>query len=224
MPKYKLLDLFCCGGGASAGYNKAGFEVTGIDIKPQRGYPFYFIQDDALNYLLKYGKNYDIIHASPPCQGYSKHVSSKDSEFVPTRGKNEPKLIDSVRNVLIQIGKPYIIENVMGAKSDLKWNLLLCGTMFNLPISRHRLFECSFSINQPIHPKCRGVAKKFALENNWDYRDMSVTGKGRNVGTSDRWKQILGIDWGLRQSQISEAIPPSYTKYIGEEWLKIKKQ
>ena len=213
----RLLDLFCCGGGASEGYFRSGFNVTGIDIKPQPEYRHTFFQGDALEYLKEHGEEFDVIHASPPCQGYSSHVSSRSSRYALTKGKDEPRLIEEVRETLEKIGKPYVIENVMGAKSEMNANLLLCGTMFGLPISRHRLFETSMAIIQPQHGKCRGVAKRFALKNGWEYRDMSVTGKGRRAGTSERWKKIMGIDWDLKQSQIAEAIPPVYTDYIGSQ-------
>lgn len=210
-----LLDLFCCGGGASEGYSRAGFTVTGVDIQAQPEYRHTFHQGDALEYLEAYGDTFDVIHASPPCQGYSSHVSSASSAWTPTKGKDEPRLIGHVRELCQRIGKPYVIENVMGARRSMNANLMLCGTMFGLPIARHRLFETSMWIPQPNHEDCRGVAKRFAAEKGWEYRDMSVTGKGRRAGTSARWKEILGITWNLRQSQLAEAIPPAYTEYIG---------
>lgn len=214
----KCLDLFCCGGGAAAGYAAAGMIVTGVDIEPQPNYPFAFVQSDAIEYLKKHGGEFDFIHASPPCQGYSSHVVSRSSKWVPHLGKDEPRLIDAVREVLLRLGKPFVIENVMGARNDMRTDLLLCGTMFGLPISRHRIFETSFEIAQPNHPKCKGVAKSFAEIRGWEYRDMSVTGKGRRAGTADRWKEILGIEHAMSQHQLAEAIPPAYTRYIAEQW------
>lgn len=186
----KALDLFCCGGGASRGLALAGFEVTGVDIEPQPNYPFNFIQGDALTVDLS---GYDLVWASPPCQGYSKHVSSQSSKWTPTKGRDEPKLISLVRKRLQSCGVPYVIENVRGAKDHMINPIQLCGTMFGLPISRHRWFESSWVITPPPHIKCRGVAKRFAEENGWEYRDMSVTGKGRRIGTSSRWKKFLGL-------------------------------
>lgn len=216
----KVLDLFCCGGGAGTGYHRAGFEVTGVDIKPQPEYPFNFIQGDAIDFLGEYGKEFDLIHASPPCQGYSKHVKSSRSKHVPySLGKDEPRLIATCRELMVATGRDWVIENVMGAKGEMRDpKIMLCGTMFGLPISRHRLFETSRPIASPPHGKCTGVAKRFAEENGWNWRDMSVTGKGRSAGTSEKWKKILGIDWNLRQSQLVEAIPPSYTHHIGIEF------
>jgi hypothetical protein len=215
--KPKLLDLFCCGGGASRGYHAAGFDVTGVDIKRQPNYPFKFVRADALEYVREHGHLYDAIHASPPCQGYSPHVSSAGSKWVPTEGKNEPRLIGPCRDLLLATGKPFVIENVVGARDDMRISLKLCGTMFGLPISRHRLFESNVWIEQPQVHSCRGVAKKFAAAKGWSYRDMSVTGKGRGAGTADRWKEILGIPPSeiLTQHQLAECIPPAYAEHIG---------
>lgn len=160
----KLLDLFCGAGGASMGYYHAGFKITGIDNRP-RSYPFEFIEMDAFEALTKYGKYFDVIHASPPCQGYSKTNYSRDSKFTSNRGKNEPRLIEPLRKELEILGKPYVIENVIGAREEMKNPQLLCGRMFNLPIPRHRLFETNWYLKIPEHPKCRGYAKQYALEN-----------------------------------------------------------
>ena len=126
----KCLDLFCCAGGAGMGYKQAGFDVTGIDIEPQPKYPFKFILSDAITYLKEHGKEYDFIHASPPCQGYS-HLTPKEHKG------NYEKLIDVLRELLNEIGKPYCIENVAGAKNELKNPTMLCGSMFNTAISNN---------------------------------------------------------------------------------------
>lgn len=217
----RVLDLFCGGGGAAEGYLRAfpSAAITGVDLVDHSAqYPGDLVVEDALTYLTKHGKDYDFIHASPPCQGYSPHVVSRSSKWVRTLGKDEPRLIGALREALLEVGKPYVIENVMGARSEMISPVMLCGTMFGLPTSRHRLFEASFNITPMPHPKCRGVAKTYALARGWEYRDMSVTGKGRRAGTSDRWKEILGITLPLTQAQLSEAIPPAYTHYIGKEW------
>lgn len=214
----RILDLFCGAGGAGMGYFKAGFEVVGVDNR-KRNYPFEFIQMDAFEAIQKYGKDFDAFHASPPCQGYSVATYSKDSKYVPTRGKSEPKLINSIREEFLKFDKPYVIENVTGAKDSMLSPHLLCGRMFNLPIPRHRLFETNWEFKTPEHPKCRGYAKKYAKEHNIEYRDMTITGKGRHAGTSERWKSFLGITWEASQAEIIEMIPPAYTQHIGEKLL-----
>jgi DNA (cytosine-5)-methyltransferase 1 len=201
------------------GYHRAGFDVVGVDINPQPHYPFEFHQADALTFPLD---GFDAIHASPPCQAYSPHVSSSSSEWAGTRGKDEPRLIASVRTLLQHVGVPYVIENVVGARTELRPRLLLCGTMFGLPIPRHRLFESNLPVAQPLHPACRGVARRYALERGWDPRDMTVTGKGRRAGTKERWAEVMGWpdDVPVTQHGLREAIPPAYTEWIGAQLLR----
>lgn len=199
------------------GYHRAGFEVVGVDINPQPRYPFEFHQADAMTYPLD---GFDVIHASPPCQGYSPHVSSENSTNAGTRGKAEPRLISDVRERLT--GHLYVIENVVGARHEMRARLLLCGVMFGLPISRHRLFESNARLEQPFHKHCAGVAKRYAEAKGWDPRDMTVTGKGRRAGTSERWAEITGIDW-MSQHEMRESIPPAYTEYIGRQLLQALK-
>ena len=218
----KLLDLFCCAGGASMGYNLAGFSVTGVDIKNQPNYPFPFIKADAIDILKdnSFLEQFDLIHASPPCQGYSKSTKS-DSIYVHySQGKDTTKLIESTRNFLIESKKYYVIENVIGAKNELINPIRLTGHMFNLPIKRGRYFECNFPIIQPKNVVRPGFCKKYAEENGFDYRDMTVTGKSRRKGCIDVWRKIMEMPWAVRAWELSEAIPPAYTKYIAEQFLK----
>jgi DNA (cytosine-5)-methyltransferase 1 len=107
----RLLDLFCGAGGAGVGYHRAGFDVVGVDIKPQPNYPFEFWHDDALEYLRQLCESvpsaeFSAIHASPPCQAYA-GLSSKDGRH--------PDLIPPVRDLLRATGLPYVIENIEGA-------------------------------------------------------------------------------------------------------------
>ena len=144
MGKPLLLDLFCKAGGAGMGYSRAGFEVIGVDIEPQPRYPFTFHQSDAVEFLqmlisnsLAWLKLSDIssIHASPPCQRYSMITVVHGSEVI----ESHPDLVDVIRKLLHQTGKPFVIENVVGA--PLNGSLMLCGSMFNLEVKRHRIFE-----------------------------------------------------------------------------------
>lgn len=214
----RILDLYCCGGGAARGYAQAGFDVVGVDIKAQPQYPFEFRHGDAVEFLLAHGQEFDLIHASPPCQGYSSHVTGT-GQWDRTRGRDEPRLIEATRQAAKAIGRPYIIENVIGAREHMLSPLCLCGTMFGLPISRHRLFESSLPLAAPHHRDCKGVAKAYAERRGWEYRDMTVTGKGRHAGTADRWKEILGIPTHepMTQHQLRECIPPAYTRFLGAQ-------
>ena len=207
-----LLDLFCCAGGAGAGYARAGFNVVGVDLKPQPRYPFAFIQADALKLDHKFVALFDAVHASPPCQSYSDLAKRN-------RNANDwPRLIEPVRDMLLASGLPYIIENVEGA--PLLNPVVLCGTMFKgLRVIRHRLFEANFLIGSPAHPKhpvCHTFDKRKGQFGKTDeMRDfVSVNGGGNCSVRAAR--DAMAIDW-MTKTELNEAIPPAYTEYIGEK-------
>jgi DNA (cytosine-5)-methyltransferase 1 len=211
MTRPKLLDLFCGAGGAGMGYHRAGFNVTGVDIRPMPRYPFAFIQADALEYLAEHGAEYDVIHTSPPCQAYS--VTSA----MPGVGQY-PELVEPVRELLISIGKPYIIENVPGA--PLINPIELCGTMFDLPLIRHRRFETRPPIWFPPAPH---ACKHLYTASSRSYSTFAngataITVAGHNY-ILEEGKQAMGIDWMTNRDELSEAIPPAYTEWIGKQIL-----
>jgi len=212
--KPRLLDLFCCAGGAAVGYSRAGFEVVGVDINPQPHYPFQFIQADALTLIPSFIAGFDAVHASPPCQSYSdlaKRNANADAW---------PRLIEPVREMLIRSGLPYIIENVDGA--PLLNPVVLCGTMFpGLRVLRHRLFEANFEIIAPPHkkhPKVHTFDRRkshFGKTNEWkDF--VQVTGGGNCTLAAAR--DAMGINW-MGKVEINESIPPAYTELIGEQLI-----
>lgn len=209
LPKLRLLDLYCCAGGAGMGFHQAGFEVVGIDIEPQQKYPFEFIQDDAIDYLKANWKKFDAIHGSPPCQGYS-NLTPKEHKH-----KHE-KMIDVLRSELLKTGKPFIIENVAGARHDLIKPIMLCGSMFGLRTQRHRYFETSFEVNVPFKcdhselPLLVTTASKASREKRFKLgmQPKSVTNA----------PLAYGIDW-MDFKGLKEAIPPAYTKFIGSQLL-----
>ena len=208
--KYRLLDLFCCAGGAAKGYNDAGFEIVGMDIDPQPRYPFKFIQGDALTLTPEFLSKFDAIHASPPCQSYS--------DLAKRNGNADawPRLVDPVRDMLVNSGLPYVIENVEGA--PLRNPVVLCGTMFpGLRVLRHRLFETNFHVVAPPHGKHPKVhtfdKRKSHYGKTNDMIDfVQVTGGGNCTIAAAR--DAMGIDW-MTKGEINESIPPAYTKYIG---------
>ena len=199
------------------GYYLAGFRVVGVDNRPQKNYPFEFIQADALEYVAEHGHEYDAIHASPPCQWISVAAVVHRNN-----GKVYPELIQATRFVLSCLCLPYVIENVPPAKPYLYDPVALCGVQFGLGVLRHRLFECSFSVEQPPHLKHDGKIG--------DGRYFSVAGGAgrwkswgtvyRNVskGTRDEWRRAMGIDWMNRQ-ELTQAIPPAYTEFIGKQLM-----
>lgn len=214
----RLLDLFCCAGGAAVGYDRAGFDVTGVDIEPQPNYPFDFIEADALELNTGFLDQFDAIHASPPCQSYSDLAKRNGN------GHEWPRLVDPVRELLESTGKLWVIENVEGA--PLRNPVVLCGTMFpSLRVIRHRLFETNFPLPQPHHiphpehPLCHTFDKRkahYGKTDEWvDY--VSVNGGGNCSIAAAR--DAMGIGW-MTKREINEAIPPAYTEYVGREMLR----
>ncbi len=199
----KLLDLFCGAGGCSRGYKDAGFdEIVGVDIREQKNYPFRLVVDHALEYLDNTElSQFDLIHASPPCQAYSFSAAQHDKDY--------PKLIDEVRDMLNDRAVNYVIENVLGA--PLKEPIILEGPMFGLKVIRKRLFEANWPLMQPPRVKPTGSVKGGQY--------TTVVGHGCD-GFSDMktWQLAMGITW-MTQKEITQAIPPKYTEYIGREFL-----
>jgi DNA (cytosine-5)-methyltransferase 1 len=200
----RLLDLFCCEGGAGMGYHRAGFDVTGVDIVPQPRYPFDFLQGDALQYVAEHGHEFDVIHASPPCQAYTNAQK--------IMGNAHPDIIEPTRAALIATGKPYIIENVVGA--PLLNPVLLCGGMFGLATYRHRLFETSFPLMQHVHaPHEARTTKMGRAPIDGEY--MHIVGNFSGVAKA---RQIMDMGWASRDG-LREAVPPAYTEFIGGQLM-----
>jgi DNA (cytosine-5)-methyltransferase 1 len=204
----KLLDLYCCAGGAGTGYHRAGFDVTGVDINPQPNYPFTFHQGDALTYLAGHWHEYDAIHASPPCQDHS--ITRHHHK----RPHGTGDLLAATRRGLIALPVPWVIENVPGA--PMRADYRLCGCMFGLPgLRRDRWFETSWR-GFDLRPPCY-------------HADPTITVAGHPGGTSTRdgtngfgtvaaWREAMGIDW-MTARELAQAIPPAYAQHIGEQLL-----
>jgi DNA (cytosine-5)-methyltransferase 1 len=201
----RMLDLFCCQGGASRGYAEAGWEVIGVDLDPQPRYPYEFIQADALQVLdaVRFLR-VDAIHASPPCQGYS------DAQRL--RGNEHPMLIDDVRRGLVASGLPYVIENVPGAKDELVDPVMLCGAMFpELGVYRHRYFETNWPLEAPAHPPHVEPQVKMGRPPKPGER-IQVVGNFSGVEFA---RGAMGMPWANRDG-LREAIPPAYARHVGE--------
>jgi DNA (cytosine-5)-methyltransferase 1 len=208
----KILDLFCCAGGAGMGYHQSGFAVVGVDIEPQPDYPFEFHQADALDYLAKHWQDFDAIHASPPCQASSALTKGTN------KGRQYLNLIPATRELLAGIPLPSVIENVQG--SDLRRDLTLCGEMFGLGVIRHRYFEArNWEAVKPAHKPHRGKVRGWRHGSYHDGPYLAVYGEGGGKGTVKEWQDAMGIHWTDSRKHLAEAIPPAYTRFIGEQML-----
>jgi len=219
MNKPRLLDLFCGAGGCAMGYHQAGFEVVGVDINPQPHYPFAFVQADALTYPLQ---GFDVIHASPPCQGYSR---SRHIVRTVDHRKEHPMLIDIVRNRLRQTDLPWIIENVQYA--PMPHFLMLCGTQFGLKMYRHRQFESSHLLMSPgrcQHPHELLPGYMCIYGHHCRGRQIGKTGNHYKLFPVAEGRIAMGIDWHMTQNELSQAIPPAYTRWIGTQLIDIIKR
>ena len=202
----RALDLFCGAGGASLGLFRAGFDVWGVDIKPQPNYPFRFIQDDALRFPF-FGKKstvkFDLVWASPPCQAYTKAQR--------IRNNNHQDLIGEIREKLQkwqQQGEYWVIENV--PSSPLRHPIELCGTMFGLGTYRHRWFESSLPLEQPPHKKHTTKTTKMGRKP-VSGEFIHVVGNFSGVRKA---RSAMGIGW-MTRDELKEAVPPAYSEYIG---------
>lgn len=197
----RLLDLYCGAGGASMGYHLAGFEVVGVDIKPQPNYPFEFHQADALDFSLN---GFDVIHASPPCQA---HTKAKHLQ-----GNTHTDLIPQTRDKLKDNNCPYVIENVQG--SPLINPIELHGYAFGLMVVRPRLFESNEVLCGVSPPPKVPHTKMGRPPRKGEY--IHVVGHFSGVKQA---RKAMGIIW-MGQTELKEAIPPAYTEFIGKQLIR----
>lgn len=247
MIRPKLLDLFCGEGGAAMGYHAAGWDVFGVDLGgtkadgtptlgPLRRYPFEYHHGDALAFLAQNGHEFDAIHASPPCQGYSIATAGN-----PAARAKRKRLIAATRELLVLTGKPWVIENVEQARSQMVDPTLLCGRMFGLGaidedgmplvLDRHRLFESNVALDAPAHPKhgAEQVAGVYGGSRHAKRRDgetlAEVAPRDRHAARVERGggyvprsipvqQALLGIDW-MTVRGMQESIPPAYAEWVG---------
>jgi DNA (cytosine-5)-methyltransferase 1 len=231
----RLLDLFCCEGGAAKGYQRAGFHVTGVDLidKSDVYAGDEFVQGDALEFLFRHGHEFDAVHASPPCQGYTIATAGNPE----ARGKHA-QLIRETRWMLgFLTGIPWVIENVQQARSQMADPILLCGRMFGLEttdedgeplvLDRHRLFESNVPLVAPEHPKhdgrqvagvyTGGRARKPGATAAEHRHDCRTNRRGGYVPASREVRQrLLGIDW-MTDKGMAESIPPVYAERVGRQ-------
>jgi len=216
----KLLDLFCCCGGISKGFHNKGWECTGVDIKDGHQYPYEFIQSDVFDLPMDFFQQFDLIHASPPCQF---HIPTNKH-----RQHNHINLIPKTIELLEKAGKPYIIENVPG--SPLRKDLVLCGEALGLKVIRHRIFQIKgFTVMQPKHEKHKiSVLNGTAVPlysggfcpgfwgNKERRKEFIQNRKEKNLYkfTINDYQNATGIDWVDKKEHLTQMIPPKYAEYI----------
>jgi DNA (cytosine-5)-methyltransferase 1 len=246
----RLLDTFCCEGGASVGYDRAGFDVTGVDLFKhvnakgkrvgfsQKRYPFPSIQADAVQYIRDHGHEYDVIAASPPCQRHSAGTRALDRE-------EYPDLIGPTREALIATGRPYVIENV--PEAPLLDPIELCGCMFGLGaldddglplrLERPRRFESSIPLVAPgphVHDSSVWVAGSYGGAR--ARKPGQTPAQHRHAAKYERHggyvpprhiqQRLLGIDW-MTTGGMHQSLPPVYTEWIGLQlraWLMVNRE
>jgi DNA (cytosine-5)-methyltransferase 1 len=218
----RLLDLYCCAGGAAMGYHLGGFdEIIGVDHIRKRNYPFKQIKADVPTFLkekpMEWFRQFDLIHASPPCRKFS-----RTRHLVKAQG-NKVRDVDHIaliQKFLKKTGVPYVIENV--TESPLT-GTTICGSSFGLKVRRHRIFESTFPIDElPCRHKeqgrpvgvygsmgdqVKGIDKK--------HPERGVIFGGRTADTIEEAREAMGIDW-MGWNNIREAVPPAYTQHIAE--------
>lgn len=203
------LDLCCCSGGASMGYWLAGFDVVGVDIAPRPNYPFPFVQADAVEYVREHGHRFDLLHASWPCQ-YGAAISKGTNAHLRER---YPNLLPAGREAMLAAGRPYVIEN-----PEARPDVVLCGTQFGLPILRHRRFEVHgwtpLAIPRTPH---QGRVRGWRHGRYHEGAYLAVYGKGGGKATVPEMRAALGTDWTDVHEELTEAIPPAYTRFLGEQ-------
>jgi DNA (cytosine-5)-methyltransferase 1 len=205
----KILDLYCGAGGASMGIHQAypTAEITGVDIKKRKRYPFPFIQADVLGFTPEFLEGYDFFWASPPCQAFSQSTTAIRAN----KRKIYNDFIPFTRQLLLGTGKPFIIENVIMA--PLLNSVMLCGQMFGLRLLRHRIFEANFPLVAPPHMSHKGL--RAGIDGDFI---TCVKGAEKTGETKVEWQRSMGIDW-MTMREMSEAVPPAYSKYLFNQFL-----
>lgn len=212
----RILDAYCCIGGATRGYRDLGAHVTGVDIVAQPDYcGDVFVQGDAVEYILTHGHRFDFIHASPPCQGEGAPAKGTNAARNAATGRTYPRLIAPTRAALEATGRPYVVENVAG--STVRKDLWLCGEMFSLGVIMHRYFECGggFTVEQPAHPRHRGRVRGWRHGVYYDGPYVAAYGHGGGKASVAEMQRAKGITWSSDHLGLREALPPAYTRFIG---------
>ncbi len=208
----RLLDLFCGAGGAAMGYYRAGFDVVGLDIRPQTHYPFPFWRTDVMGLMdwrPEWVRDFEVIHASPPCQLFSRAGKLREAQGSKA---STIDLLTPIRPLLEATGLPYVIENVEGAPMD---GVRVCGSAFGLGVRRHRLFESNVPISgTACDHKTQGRPIGVYYRPGDDIPHGGKTARDLAEG-----KTAMGVDWDVTWDELKEAVPPSYTEWVGRQLI-----
>lgn len=200
MSRPKLLDLFSCAGGAAVGYDRAGFDVEGVDHVPQPSYPFQHHVRDALETLTDrvFMSGFAAIHASPTCQ--------RKARVTAWRGRREdhPNTLTPTLALLRAQALPYVVENVPEAEDELRPDYRLCGTQFGLKVRRHRSFEAGNWPAAHLVPSCQCHRNPHLIP--FEHKDERA------------FADAMGCTW-MSVKEGRQAIPPAYTRFIGEQLM-----
>lgn len=213
----RLLDLYCCAGGAGDGYAAAGFEVVGVDIDAQPNYPHEFVRADAREYLRALFEEsdhggFDAVHASPPCQTRTAYKRRGGGV-----GDGYEDHIAEMQETLRALGLPYVIENVPTA--PLRDPVVLCGSMFGLDVRRHRLFETNWPLTAPPCNHRTQAPGRFPGATNRAPMSRATVEVGVWRIPLETQKRAMGIDREITLRELSESIPPAYTEHIGRHLI-----
>ncbi len=215
-----ILDAFCGAGGAGMRYYLAGWDVVGIDIEDQPNYPFKCKQGDALAYMKKHWRKYDAIHASPPCQHFTQGAARWDT------ADNHLDLLTPTLDFLEGLPIPWVVENVLTAATKhraMEPTIILCGTMFDLGVFRHRAFQSNVGLMAPPHYPHKGKIGDGKYETVAGHTGGSSSRDGWSAGGLAAWRKAMGINW-MNSRELAESIPPAYTKHIGQQMIQSRKE
>jgi DNA (cytosine-5)-methyltransferase 1 len=127
-----------------------------------------------------------------------------------------PALIGPMRERLRRTRLPYILENVPGA--PLLSPIQLCGSSFGLDVRRHRLFESSEPLLAAACDHGWQTPRFPPATNRTNLRSTVEVGVWRiDLQTQ---KRAMGVDWPMTREELSQAIPPAFTQFIGEQLMR----
>lgn len=212
------ISFYCGVGGDSVGYSQAGIEMVGVDLNWQGDYPFEFYQADTLVFIREHWEwikaNFDFVHASAPCHDHTALAALNAAD-------GTGPLLWQTRVALDGLGLPWVMENVQG--SPLRKDVVLCGEMFGLGVIRHRVFEFGggVKLEAPAEPVHRGRVRGCRHGVWFDGPYVAVYGQGGGKGSVEEWREAMGIDWTWDRKGIANAVPPAYTRWIGEGLMEV---